>query len=145
MRVVESGEFFLEKPPTEVIEMLKKPEIIATLIPGVSKIIKIGDEYVGEVLVKLGHLSGKMSVKFKYGRTDQGGVAVVGRATGLQTTADFTIEARVEPSVQGSLVKWKFESEARGLAASLAPSIVQNILRKMALETAQNLVNYLKS
>jgi len=145
MHVEESGQFTVAKPPAQVVELLKNPEAVAKLIPGVAKVEKSGDEYVGEATVKLGHLSGKMAVRFRYTYVGDDGVDVAGRATGLQTTADFKISARVEPSGGGSLVKWRFEGDARGLAASLAPSIVKNALRSMATEAANNLAKYLSS
>ncbi|MGC9050804.1 SRPBCC domain-containing protein [Pyrobaculum sp.] len=143
MRVVESGQFQVNKPPREVVEMLKKPEVVAKLIPGVSNVQKSGDEYVGEASVRLGHLSGKMNARFKYSEVRDDGVVVVGRATGLQTTADFKIEVTATPGGSGSVVSWRFEGEARGLAATLAPSLVSGALRKMAEEAAQNLAQYI--
>lgn len=143
VRVVESGQFQVNKPPLEVVKMLKQPEVVARLIPGVSNVQRSGDEYVGEASVRLGHLSGRMSARFKYAEVRGDGVVVVGRATGLQTTADLKIEVTVTPSGSGSVVNWKFEGEARGLAATLAPSLVSGALRKMAEEAAQNLAQYL--
>ncbi|MEM1599070.1 MAG: SRPBCC domain-containing protein [Pyrobaculum sp.] len=143
MHVSEEGDFFVAKPPGEVVGLLKNPELVAKLIPGVGAVSKSGDEYVGEAAVKLGHLSGKMAVRFRYAKVSDDGVEVVGRATGLQTTADFTISVKAEPKDGGSLVRWRFEGEARGLIASLAPSIVQSALKKMASEAAQNLAKAL--
>ncbi|RFA93175.1 CoxG family protein [Pyrobaculum aerophilum] len=145
MKVDESGQFHVDKPPAKVVELLTKPEVVARLIPGVSKVEKAGDEYVGEAVVKLGHLSGKMATRFKYAEVRDDGVVITGRATGLQTTADFKIEVAVKPSGGGSLVDWRFQGEARGLAATLAPSVVKGALRKMAEEAAQNLAQYINS
>ena len=64
MQVSESGEFFIAKPPEEVVKLLKDPATAARLIPGVSGVKESGGEYVGEATVKLGHLSGKMAVRF---------------------------------------------------------------------------------
>jgi carbon monoxide dehydrogenase subunit G len=145
MQVSESGEFFVAKPPEEVVKLLKDPATVARLIPGVSGVKESGGEYVGEATVKLGHLSGKMVVRFKYTEVRDDGVVVVGRATGLQTTADFTIAVDAEPRDGGALVKWRFQGTARGLAASLAPGLVQSALRKMAEEAANNFANYLQT
>ncbi|MEZ0318560.1 MAG: SRPBCC domain-containing protein [Pyrobaculum sp.] len=143
MRVSEEGEFYVGKPPGEVVKLLKNPELVAKMIPGVTSVSKSGDEYVGEAVVRLGHLSGKMAVRFKYAEVSDDEVKVVGRATGLQTTADFTISVKAEPKDSGSLVRWRFDGEARGLAASLAPSVVQSALRKIAAEAAHNLAKAL--
>lgn len=143
MKIEESGHFSANKPPENVVELLAKPEVVAKLIPGVGKIEKAGDEYVGEAQVKLGHLSGKMTARFRYEAVRSDGVVVVGRATGLQTTADFRIEVSVKPSGSGSDVYWKFAGEARGLAASLAPGIVKSALKKMAEDAAINLAQFL--
>ncbi|MEL9991249.1 MAG: SRPBCC domain-containing protein [Thermoproteus sp.] len=144
MRVTESGEFFVDRPPNEVVAMLKNPEVAARLIPGLSRVEKSGDEYVGEASIKLGHLSGKMTVRFRYSKVESNYVEVAGRATGLQTTADFKISAEVNAQGSGSIVKWRFDGEARGLAASLAPSIVRTALRSMAEDAARNLAETLK-
>ena len=145
MQVSESGEFFVAKPPEEVVKLLKDPATVARLIPGVSGVKESGGEYVGEATVKLGHLSGKMAVRFKYAEVRDDGVVVVGRATGLQTTADFTIAVDTQPKDGGTLVKWRFQGTARGLVASLAPGLVQSALRKMAEEAANNFANYLQT
>jgi len=144
MQISESGEFVVSKPPEEVVKLLKDPATVARLIPGVSGVRESGGEYVGEASVKLGHLSGKMAVRFKYAEVRDDGVVVVGRATGLQTTADFTIAVDTEPRNGGTLVKWRFQGTARGLVASLAPSLVRNALRKMAEEAASNFAYYLQ-
>jgi carbon monoxide dehydrogenase subunit G len=145
MQVSESGEFFVAKPPEEVVKLLKDPATVAHLIPGVSGMKESGGEYVGEATVKLGHLSGKMAVRFKYAEVRDDGVVVVGRATGLQTTADFTIAVDTQPKDGDTLVKWRFHGTARGLVASLAPGLVQSALRKMAEEAANNFANYLQT
>jgi len=145
MQVSESGEFFVAKPPEEVVKLLKDPTTVARLIPGVSGVRESGGEYVGEASVRLGHLSGKMAVRFRYAEVRDDGVAVVGRATGLQTTADFTIAVDAEPRDGGTLVKWKFQGTARGLVASLAPGLVRSALRKMAEEAAKNFAQYLQT
>ncbi len=144
MQISESGEFVVSKPPEEVVKLLKDPATVARLIPGVSGVRESGGEYVGEASVKLGHLSGKMAVRFKYAEVREDGVVVVGRATGLQTTADFTIAVDTEPRNGETLVKWKFQGMARGLVASLAPSLVRNALSKMAEEAASNFAHYLQ-
>ncbi len=144
MQISESGEFVVSKPPEEVVKLLKDPATVARLIPGVSGVRESGGEYVGEASVKLGHLSGKMAVRFKYAEVRDDGVVVVGRATGLQTTADFTIAVDTEPRNGETLVKWRFQGTARGLVASLAPSLVRNALRKMAEEAASNFAHYLQ-
>lgn len=144
MRVTESGEFFVDRPPDEVVEMLKSPDVAAKLIPGLSRVEKSGDEYVGEASIRLGHLSGKMAVRFRYSKVERNYVEVTGRATGLQTTADFKISAEVGAQGSGSVVRWQFDGEARGLAASLAPSIVRAALRNMAEDAARNLAEALK-
>ena len=143
MKVEESGQFSVNKPPEKVVELLSKPEVVARLIPGVAKVEKAGDEYVGEAQVRLGHLSGKMAARFRYEAVKSDGVVVVGSATGLQTTADFRIEVSVKPSGGGSEVYWRFAGEARGLAAALAPSIVRSALKKMAEDAARNLAQFL--
>lgn len=145
MQVSESGEFVVAKPPGEVVKLLKDPATVARLIPGASGVKESGGEYTGEASVQLGHLSGKMAVRFRYAEVRDNGVVVVGRATGLQTTADFTIAVDAEPRDGGTFVKWRFQVTARGLAASLAPGLVQSALRKMAEETAKNLANYLQT
>jgi len=144
VQISESGEFVVSKPPEEVVKLLKDPATVARLIPGVSGVRESGGEYVGEASVKLGHLSGKMAVRFKYAEVREDGVVVVGRATGLQTTADFTIAVDTEPRNGETLVKWKFQGMARGLVASLAPSLVRNALSKMAEEAASNFAHYLQ-
>lgn len=135
----------MAKPPEEVVKLLKDPATVARLIPGVSGVRESGGEYVGEALVKLGHLSGKVAVRFKYAEVRDDGVVVIGRATGLQTTADFSIAVDTEPRDGGTLVKWRFQGTARGLAASLAPGIVRSALRKIAEDAVKNLAQYLQS
>ncbi|MFN7106335.1 MAG: SRPBCC domain-containing protein, partial [Pyrobaculum sp.] len=66
------GEFTVDRPVGEVAELLKKPEELARLIPGVTKVLKSGDSYVADVVVKVGSLSGKMATRFKYLETDGG-------------------------------------------------------------------------
>ncbi len=145
MQVSESGEFVVAKPPEEVVKLLKDPATVARLIPGMSGVKESGGEYVGEATVKLGHLSGKVAVRFKYAEARDDGVVVIGRATGLQTIADFTIAVYTEPRDGGTLVKWRFQGTARGLAASLAPGIVRSALRKIAEDAVKNLAQYLQS
>ncbi|ACB39274.1 carbon monoxide dehydrogenase subunit G [Pyrobaculum neutrophilum V24Sta] len=138
--MVESGEFAVGKPPEEVVKVLSDPAAVARLIPGVGEVREAGGEYVGEAAVRLGHLSGKMKARFRYAEVRRDGVVVVGRAEGMQTTADFKIAVDVQPGGGGgSLVRWRFEGSARGLAASLAPSLVRDALRRIAAETAKNL------
>jgi len=144
VQISESGEFVVPKPPEEVVKLLKNPAAVARLIPGVSDVRESGGEYVGEAYVRLGHLSGKMNVRFKYAEVRDDGVVVVGRATGLQTTADFTIAVDAEPREGGTLVKWRFQGTARGLVASLAPSLARGALRKMAEEAANNFAQHLQ-
>lgn len=144
MQVAESGEFIVDKPPEEVVKLLKNPAAVARLIPGVGGVRESSDEYIGEVTVKFGHLSGRMTARFKYAEVRDDRVVVVGRAEGMQTAADFKISVDVEPSGDGkSLVKWRFEGAARGLVASLAPTVVKNTLRKMAEDAAKNFAKYL--
>jgi carbon monoxide dehydrogenase subunit G len=143
MQVSGSGEFFVVKAPEEVAKPLKDPATAARLILGLSSVRETGGEYVGEAAVRLGHLSGKMLVKFRYAEVREDGVRVVGSATGLQTTADFSIA--VEPRGGGTLVKRRFQGTARGLAASLAPGIVRSALKKMAEDAAKNFAQHLQS
>jgi len=144
MQVSGSGEFFVVKAPEEVAKPLKDPATAARLILGLSSVRETGGgEYVGEAAVRLGHLSGKMLVKFRYAEVREDGVRVVGSATGLQTTADFSIA--VEPRGGGTLVKRRFQGTARGLAASLAPGIVRSASKKMAEDAAKNFAQHLQS
>jgi len=122
---------------------LKDPATAARLILGLSSVRETGGEYVGKAAVRLGHLSGKMFVKFRYAEVREDGVRVVGSAAGLQTTADFSIA--VEPRGGGTLVKRRFQGIARGLAAPLAPGIVRSALKKMAEDAAKNFAQHLQS
>ncbi|MEM1733777.1 MAG: SRPBCC domain-containing protein [Pyrobaculum sp.] len=142
MKIVEEGVFQVNRPPADVVNFIKNPENVVLIIPGLSNIRKSGDAYVGDLRVSLGALSGKMFIKF---RIDGGGdyVIVRGTATGLQSTADFTLHVATEPAQEGALVKWRFEGAARGLLASLAPSIVQDALVKLAQDAASNLAKHL--
>jgi carbon monoxide dehydrogenase subunit G len=124
MQVSESGEFFVAKPPEEVVKLLKDPATVARLIPGVSGVRESGGEYVGKASVKLGHLSGRMAVRFRCAEVGDDGVMVVGAATGLRTTADFTIAVDAVPRDDGTLVEWRFQGTARGLAIALAPGLI---------------------
>lgn len=142
MHLVESGEFAIRRPAGEVMAVIKNPELAARLIPGLSKVSQTGGEYTGEMTVRLGHLSGRMNVRFRQ-EVMEDGVAIVGRATGLQTVANFHISISLQPRGDSTLVRWTFEGDATGLVATLAPSLVRDALRKTAREVAKNLAESL--
>lgn len=144
MQVVEEGAFVVGRPPAEVLESLRRPELVARVIPGVSGVRRVGDGYVGTMGVSVGALSGNLSVRFRVEEVE-GGVVVRGSASGLQSLADFVLRVFVEPSGGGSLVRWRFEGSARGLVAALAPSLVRDAVRKVAEAAAANLARYLEA
>ncbi|MFB6490434.1 MAG: CoxG family protein [Thermoproteus sp. AZ2] len=111
------------------------PELVGKAFPGVASITKDGDWYRARMTIGIGGLRGPMDVKFRYAEASENKVVVVGSASGLQSTVDFTLQLIKE----GVRAHWVFVGNARGLISALGKPIVDAAAKSIVDQVVRNL------
>jgi len=136
------GAFEVRSPRERVYMFLTSPEKVAKAFPGVEK-LEVLDEnsFSVRATMGIGHLRGSMNFKLRFEEKKPHEYAkVVGRGTGLQSTADISLSFNLE-DMEGDItrVRWSFEGNVGGLVGSIGGRILDDVAKKLVDEVISNI------
>lgn len=126
MELEYSGSLRSRRRPEELAKMLSDESTVARLIPGCKRVYREGHEYVAELLISAGPIRGDVTMRWSARKT-QGGIEIVGRAVGIDSSLTFLLSLDIGEAGEGSTVKWAFKGRLEGLASLLDKRIVDRI------------------
>jgi carbon monoxide dehydrogenase subunit G len=128
-------------PKAKAFEILKDPEKIAKLIPGIQSFEKEGDGVKMSVMVGYSFIKGRFNVKLAKTREENGShVELKGSGSGAGTSIDFLskfdIEAKGEDS---SILSWDADVNVGGIAATMGGSMIKSAAEKFISQIVDSL------
>lgn len=146
MRLRYTGSFEVPAPRERVYAFLTDPSRVAKTFPGVQE-VSIADENSFSVRASLGvgSLRGTMSFKLRFEeKRPPEHAKVVGRGTGLQSTADLSLSFDLEEGGGGTRVSWVFEGDVGGLVGTLGGRVLDSVAKGLIEEVISNIRRFLE-
>lgn len=142
------GEYAFDGPREAVWELVRDPEVIATLLPGTQSINKVSDsEYAGEMTLRIGPLSGAFAGKLIVSDevppesctlTVEGD----GKIGFLKGTGDIEL---TEQGEQATLMKYAGEVQVGGKVASVGQRLFDTVSKGMIKQGLDKLNEILRA
>jgi len=142
------GEYAFDGPREAVWELVRDPEVIATLLPGTQSVQKVSDtEYAGEMTLRIGPLSGAFAGKLIV--TDE--VPPVsctltvegdGKIGFLKGTGDIELTDQGERT---TLMKYSGEVQVGGKVASVGQRLFDTVSKGMIKQGLDKLNELLRA
>jgi carbon monoxide dehydrogenase subunit G len=102
--------------------------------------VKDQNNFNVEFTVSLGPIRGTMKVDFTYEKVEPYSfLSVVGKGSGLQSTVNVRIDAKVAPSSTGSKVDWAADLTVGGLVASVGGRLIESVTKDKITQIIENL------
>lgn len=135
------GSFDLKAPPEVFFRVATDPNKFSKAIPDVKKVtVKDKDNFNVEFTISLGPIRGTMKVDFAYEKVEPNSfLSVVGKGSGLQSTVNVRIDAKVSPSSSGSKVDWSADLTVGGLVASVGGRLIESVTKDKVTQIIENL------
>jgi carbon monoxide dehydrogenase subunit G len=135
------GSFDLKASPETFFKVATDPNKFSKAIPDVKKVtVKDQNNFNVEFTVSLGPIRGTMKVDFTYEKVEPYSfLSVVGRGSGLQSTVNVRIDAKVTPSSTGSKVDWAADLTVGGLVASVGGRLIESVTKDKITQIIENL------
>jgi carbon monoxide dehydrogenase subunit G len=135
------GSFDLKASPETFFKVATDPKKFSKAIPDVKKVtVKDQNNFNVEFTVSLGPIRGTMKLDFTYEKVEPYSfLSVVGKGSGLQSTVNVRIDAKVTPSSTGSKVDWAADLTVGGLVASVGGRLIESVTKDKITEIIENL------
>lgn len=144
-----SGSMEVKAPPKETLKRLRDPEWLGKVLPNLSSLEITGEKEfkavfyldLGEIAKVTGYLSRiRAHMTFVYEDVEWEGVRLVGSGRVVGSKMGLTIDVRVSPSGDGSLIDWEAEADL-GIFQRL---LGEEITRRVASRQIELLTNRLR-
>jgi carbon monoxide dehydrogenase subunit G len=135
------GSFDLKASPETFFKVATDPKKFSKAIPDVKKVtVKDQNNFNVEFTVSLGPIRGTLKVDFTYEKVEPYSfLSVVGKGSGLQSTVNVRIDAKVTPSSTGSKVDWAADLTVGGLVASVGGRLIESVTKDKITQIIENL------
>ncbi len=135
------GSFDLKASPETFFKVATDPNKFSKAIPDVKKVtVKDQNNFNVEFTVSLGPIGGTIKLDFTYEKVEPYSfLSVVGKGSGLQSTVNVRIDAKVTPSSTGSKVDWAADLTVGGLVASVGGRLIESVTKDKITQIIENL------
>jgi len=141
--------FTVNAPIETVWEYLLNIEEMSKCVPGVSGVEALGgDDYEGQLVVKVGPISAAFSGKVKLTQTEAPhliAAEVSGDDRASATAVKATFQSTLAEIEGGTQVTYMMDMNLRGRLAQFGSAVINATAKKMTAEFAKNLRNAIES
>ncbi len=133
--------FEVQAPVETVWNFITSPKDFAKIIPDLQK-FEIVDErqFKAAFKVGLGMIKGTINMTFKFEDMEpMTKMKVVGRGSGLQSTADLTIDLNLQPSDGKTLIAWSADLNVGGMVASVGARLLESTTKNKVKEIVEGI------
>jgi len=124
-----------------VWKFVTDPDKFIKLIPDLQRYEKVDERNFKTVFkVGLGMIKGTINMAFKYEELNPpSNLKIVGRGSGMQSTADLTLQLQLNPVDGGTEVSWSADILVGGLVASVGSRLMESTTKSKVREIVEGL------
>ena len=124
-----------------VWKFVTNPDDFAKIIPDLQSYEIIDEkQFKASFKIGLGMIKGTLNMTFKFEDMEpMTRVKVVGRGSGMQSTADLTINLNLQPSDGKTVVSWSADLNVGGLVASVGARLLESTTKKKVTEIVEGI------
>ncbi|MEM2237918.1 MAG: carbon monoxide dehydrogenase subunit G [Candidatus Caldarchaeum sp.] len=136
-----SDRFTVAAERETVWKFVTDPDHFIKLIPDLQKYEKVDERNFKTVFkIGLGMIKGNISMAFRYEELNPpSSLKIVGRGSGMQSTADLTLMLELNPSDGGTEISWSADILVGGLVASVGSRLMESTTRTKVREIVEGL------
>ncbi|MEM1952029.1 MAG: carbon monoxide dehydrogenase subunit G [Candidatus Caldarchaeum sp.] len=136
-----SDKFVVAADRAAVFKFVTDPDSFIKLIPDLQKYEKVDDRNFKVVFkIGLGMIKGTLNMAFKLEEVKEPEfVKVVGRGSGLQSTADLVLNLSLNQADGGTEVSWDADIVVGGLVASVGSRLLESTTKTKVREIVEGL------
>lgn len=133
--------FVVDAPAARLWKFITNPKDFVKIIPDVQEFTAVSErEFKVAFKVGVGMVRGTIKMAFHFEDLQPpASVKVIGRGTGLQSSADLTIALRLEPQGAGTLVSWSADLVVGGLVVSVGSRLLESTTEKKIREIVEGI------
>jgi len=142
-----ADKFVVNVPLERVWEFVTNPDNFIKIIPDVQKYEKIDDKnFKTTFKIGLGMIKGSINMTFRLEDLNPpNSLKVVGRGSGMQSTADLTLALQLTPANGGTEVSWSADLMVGGLVASVGSRLLESTTKNKVKEIVDGLKRELEA
>ena len=124
-----------------VWKFVTNPDDFAKIIPDLQSYEIIDErQFKASFKIGLGMIKGTMNMTFRFEDMEpMSRIKVVGRGSGLQSTADLTINLNLTPSNGKTRIDWSADLNVGGLVASVGARLLESVTRDKIKEIVEGI------
>jgi len=136
-----SDKFVVAAEREKVYKFVTDPDNFIKLIPDLQKYEKVDERNFKTVFkIGLGMIKGTISMAFRYEELNPpSSIKVVGHGSGMQSTADLTLNLSLNPVDKGTEVAWDADILVGGLVASVGSRLMESTTKSKVREIVENI------
>ena len=133
--------FEVSAPLETVWKFVTNPDDFAKIIPDLQSYEVIDErQFKATFKIGLGMIKGTLNMNFRFEEMEpMSRVKVVGRGSGMQSTADLVINLNLQPSDGKTLVSWSADLNVGGLVASVGARLLESTTKKKVKEIVEGI------
>ncbi|MCS6769625.1 MAG: carbon monoxide dehydrogenase subunit G [Candidatus Caldarchaeum sp.] len=124
-----------------VWKFVTNPDNFVKLIPDLQKYEKVDEANFKTVFkIGLGMIKGNLNMAFKYEELNPpSSLRIVGKGSGIQSTADLNLLLQLNPSDGGTEISWSADILVGGLVASVGSRLMESTTKTKVREIVEGL------
>ncbi len=124
-----------------VWKFITDPDNFIKLIPDLQKYEKVDERSFKAIFsVGLGMIKGNINMAFKYEELNPpSSLKIVGRGSGMQSTADLSLSLQLNPADGGTEIEWSADVFVGGLVASVGSRLMESVAKSKVKEVVEGL------
>ncbi|MEM4409526.1 MAG: carbon monoxide dehydrogenase subunit G [Candidatus Caldarchaeum sp.] len=136
-----SDKFTVAAEREHVWKFVTDPDKFIKLIPDLQKYEKVDERNFKTVFkIGLGMIKGNISMDFRYEDLNPpSNLKIVGRGSGMQSTADLTLMLQLNPSDRGTEISWSADILVGGLVASVGSRLMESTTKTKVRDIVEGL------
>lgn len=136
-----ADKFVVEADRDKVWNFVTNPDNFIKLIPDLQSYEKIDEKNFKTVFkIGLGMIKGNINMAFRYQELNPpSNIKVVGHGSGMQSTADLTLNLSLNPVDKGTEVAWDADIAVGGLVASVGSRLMESTTKSKVREIVENI------
>jgi len=136
-----SDKFVVAAEREKVYKFVTDPDNFIKLIPDLQKYEKVDERNFKTVFkIGLGMIKGTISMTFRYEELNPpSSIKVVGHGSGMQSTADLTLNLSLNQADKGTEVAWDADILVGGLVASVGSRLMESTTKSKVREIVENI------
>jgi len=133
--------FEVNAPIEKVWKFITNPDDFAKIIPDLQTYEVIDErQFKASFKIGLGMIKGTINMNFRFEEMEEmSRLKVVGRGSGMQSTADLTINLNLQPSNGKTIVNWSADLTVGGLVASIGARMLESTTRTKVKEIVEGI------